>query len=271
MSTQWQEIFESITASEAKQKYCIAFTARSGSTWLENLIHQTGFLGIPQEWFNPHAARNTVQASACRDLPQYYQYLKIARKNADVFAMQLTWPQAQLVFNAGHPNLFDDIQHWFYLKRLDYVAQGVSLYKAVRSGHFHSTQNDREKKVVSYDEKMIITHTLRILAHEFMYETFFDRRGIKPEALWYEELISSTTEAVLIRFIETLQLPKSAYEHVNLCAVKSRFEKVGDEKNESMTSQFKREHPEFVSYWDQHRGKCSVEAFLEEYPHYAMA
>lgn len=271
MSTQWQEIFEGITASEAKQKYCIAFTARSGSTWLENLIHQTGFLGIPQEWFNPDAARNTVNVSTCRDLPQYYQYLKIARKNADVFAMQLTWPQAQLVFNAGYPNLFDDIQHWFYLRRLDYVAQGVSLDKAVRSGHFHSTQKDREKKVVSYDEKMIITHTLRILAHEFMYETFFNRRRIKPETLWYEELVSYTTQAVLIRFIEALQLPKSAYEHINLGTVKSRFEKVGDEQNESMINQFKREHPEFVSYWDQYRGERSVEAFLGEYPRYAIA
>jgi LPS sulfotransferase NodH len=140
MSTQWQEIFESITASEAKQKYCIAFTARSGSTWLGNLIHQTGILGIPQEWFNPGAAKNTVEASACRNIPQYYRYLKVARKNADVFAMELPWPQAQLVFDAGHPNLFDDIQHWFFLKWRDYVALVVSLYKAVGSGHFHSTQ-----------------------------------------------------------------------------------------------------------------------------------
>jgi len=271
MRTQWHDVFEAIAAGEAKHKYCIAFTARSGSTWLGNLIQRSGILGIPKEWFNPDAAQNTVQASACRDLPQYYQYLKSARKNADVFGMELTWPQAQLVFNSGYPKLFNDIQHWFYLRRKDYVAQGVSLYKAVQSGHFHSTQNGSEEEIVSYDGEMIAAYTLRILATEFNYETFFGRRRIKPEVLWYEELISSTGEAVLKRFIDVLQLPESAYKHVNLGAPKSKFKKVGNEQNELMASQFNREHAEFVAYWDQHRGKCSVEAFLKEYPQYTVA
>ena len=271
MRTQWHDVFDAIAAGEAKHKYCIAFTARSGSTWLGNLIQRSGILGIPKEWFNPDAAQNTVQASACRDLPHYYQYLKSARKSADVFGLELTWPQAQLVFNSGSPGLFDDIQHWFYLRRLNYVAQGVSLYKAVRSGQFHSTQIDTEKGLVSYDGKMIAAYTLRILATEFKYQTFFDRRRIKAETLWYEELISSTTEAVLMRFIEVLQLPESAYKHVNFGALKSKFEKVGNEENEFMESQFNREHPELVAYWDQYRGKRSVEDFLREYPHYTVA
>ncbi|MBT4522023.1 MAG: hypothetical protein HOC23_18645 [Halieaceae bacterium] len=268
MKTQWHDVFESIAASEASHRYCIGFTARSGSTWLGSLIQKSDILGIPLEWFNPDAAGKTVRGSACRDLAQYYQYLKIARTSGDVFGMELTWPQARMVFNSGYPNLFDDIQHWFYLRRRDYVAQGVSLYKAASSGHFHSVQANNKKQKVNYDGKAIAASTLRIMATEFGFDSFYSDRGFRTEELWYEDIISTTPEAILMRFIDVLQLPISAYRHVDFGALSSRFEKVGDSQNELMMSQFRREHPEFVAYWDQYRGKRSVDNFVKEYPQY---
>ena len=180
MPSKWDQVFASVPAAEAQRRYCIAFTARSGSSWLESLLTNSGILGIPQEWFNPGAAKNTVTRSGSQDLQEYYRYLKRIKRTGDVFGLELTWPQAKMVFEAGYPTLFDDIQNWFYLRRRDYIAQGVSRYKAIQSGRFHSVQTDRPTVAVEYDGAGIADSILRILSTEFEFNVYFSSTGLHP-------------------------------------------------------------------------------------------
>jgi len=98
MTQTWKFLLAKVPRTEARYRYCIAFTARSGSTWLESLLSKTQGLGLPQEWFNPVAAGRTFQRSGCVDLPAYYSYLKRVMARRDVFGLEMTWPQARQRF-----------------------------------------------------------------------------------------------------------------------------------------------------------------------------
>ena len=196
MTETWKSLLAQVPRTEASYRYCIAFTARSGSTWLESLLSKTQGLGLPQEWFNPGAAGRTFKRSGCVDLADYYKYLKRVMGRRDVFGLEMTWPQARMVLELTHPDFFADIDHWFYLRRRDYVAQGVSLYKAVATGRFHSSSTWDEPVDVAYDGWKIASCILRMLVTEHGFNTFFEARGIQPGALWYEELIARPPQEV---------------------------------------------------------------------------
>ncbi|MEJ2531297.1 MAG: Stf0 family sulfotransferase, partial [Halioglobus sp.] len=266
MTDTWKSLLAKVPKAEARYRYCIAFTARSGSTWLESLLSKTQGLGLPQEWFNPVAAGRTFQRSGCIDLPAYYSYLKRVMGRRDVFGLEMTWPQARMVLELTDPDFFADMDHWFYLRRRDYVAQGVSLYKAVTSGGFHSTSTGHGPVEVTYDGWQIASFILRLLVTEHGFNAFFEARNLKPRQLCYEELITRTPQEVVGEFADTLCLPPAARQEMRLDDLVSDFDKVGDAVNREMADRFRDEHAPFVAYWDQHREGGIVNRFLKEYP-----
>jgi LPS sulfotransferase NodH len=80
----------------------------------------------------------------------------------------------------------------FYMRRRDIVAQGVSLYRSVASGLFHSTESDLAAyarfKVVPYDETAIAKWIDDLLESERAFEAMFVRCGLAPIPLVYEDL-----------------------------------------------------------------------------------
>lgn len=270
MTQTWKSLLANVPTKEASYRYCIAFTARSGSTWLESLLSKTRGLGLPQEWFNPGAAGRTFQRSGCVDLPEYYSYLKRVMGRRDVFGLEMTWPQARMVLELTHPDFFADIDHWFYLRRRDYVAQGVSLYKAVTTGRFHSVSTGEETVNAAYDGREIASWILRLLDTEHGFNAFFDARGLEPRRLWYEELITRPPQEVVGEFADALRLPPGARKQMRLNDLVSDFNKVGDEVNRDMADRFRVEHAPLVAYWDEHREGGIVNRFLKEYPGYTV-
>jgi trehalose 2-sulfotransferase len=266
MSSPWAQLFDSLPQAAASRSYCIAFTPRSGSSWLENLLTRSGILGKPGEWLNPGAARNTAVRSGTDNLTDYYAYLKKVMRTEDVFGIEMTWPHINLALQSAHPGLFDDIRTWFFLRRRDFVAQGVSLFKAQQSGVFHSVQADRKGKPVEYDEEEIRGCVQRIMTNEFALNQFFAQRGLQPTPLWYEELVTSSAEEVVRLFGEALELAPQTYQSVPFKALKSQHTKIGDGQSESMIQQFKAENTGYVQYWEQHRGKKSHNQFLQDLP-----
>ena len=270
MTQTWKSLLAKVPRTEARYRYCIAFTARSGSTWLESLLAKTQGLGLPQEWFNPGAAARTFQRSGSIDLADYYSYLKRVMGRRDVFGLEMTWPHARMVLELTHPDFFADIDHWFYLRRRDYVAQGVSLYKAVTTGRFHSSSTWSEPAEVAYDGWQIASFILRLLVTEHGFNAFFDARGLEPRQLWYEELIARPPQDVVDEFADTLGLPPAARQQMRMDDLVSDFNKVGDAVNREMAERFRDDHAPFVAYWDQYREGGVVNRFLKEFPGYTV-
>ena len=121
---------------------------------------------------------------------------------------------------------------------------------------------------MAYDSAEILGCIQRLMTNEFAFNKFFGGRDLQPTALWYEDLVDASSEEVVKLFAETLQLPAKEYQKVHFKTLKSQHTKIGDSQSESMISQFKAEHPEYVKYWEQHRGEHSIEQFRQDIPNY---
>ena len=150
-ASQWDDLFdvtfdkkeqEDDEKEPFKKKYAIAFTPRSGSTWLGDVLLKTNRMGKPMEWFNASfpGLKKRIAEYQSNSIEDYYCAIQNDKSSKNrVFGMEITWFQAQEVFNyIGNDTIFDDIEQWFWLRRKDFLAQGVSLFKAVESGKFHS-------------------------------------------------------------------------------------------------------------------------------------
>ncbi len=267
MSNRWKEAFDAIRASTKgpDQRYFIAFTARSGSTWLCNLLSNTGVLGSPEEWFNPNAVHKVLQQSGCTNIPAFYHYLQLNQSPGGVFGSEITWQQLAQVFKLAPRNLFDDVDHWFFLRRRDYVAQAVSLFKAERSGLFHSVQHKRVPQPVVYDGQAIANAAMRSLSSETRFCEYFARQNILSTELWYEDLTSAPPADVVRLFSDTLGLGDAALDGLPDSAFKSRHSKIGDSQNDEMIVRFREENPAFIEYWDRNREQKTRADYVQEF------
>jgi LPS sulfotransferase NodH len=266
LSTHWDQLFSSIPRGTANRLYCIAFTPRSGSTWLGDLLTKSGIVGIPQEWFNPDLAKTRAQQSGSTNLQGYYSYLKRVMRTKEVFGLEMTWPQLDIVLQSEGAIQFEDIQSWFFLRRKDFVAQAVSLYKAEMTGRFHSIQDIKPTAPVEYNAQRISKNVQRIMAHEFAYSLFFQRRKIAPVELWHEELIALPPADVLKLFTEVLESSAEDIARVNIETLASVHEKIGDEDSGKLIHQFKTDYPGIIQYWERNRGARSIKSFRREHP-----
>ena len=263
MMSTWSEMFaparragsEKVFEGEPATRYCIAFTPRSGSTWLGDVLTQSAMLGIPKEWFNTGAAAVTIRQSGCADIEQYYRFLKARRSRRGVFGLELTWPQFRgVVEESGNRHFLDDIPNWFYLRRRDYVAQAVSLFKAIRSGVYHSTGGDRRADEVTYDGKEIDNLVTRIMRQERAWKTLFDELGSPPRNLWYEEIIQIPLEELLHEFCGQLGIEVSG-QPTHSRQITPTFQKRGDRASASMCERYRQEYAHTVAKWEAHRNE----------------
>jgi trehalose 2-sulfotransferase len=270
MATVWDEIFTSAANKEAKKRYAIAFTPRSGSTMLGDILCRSEVLGLPKEWFNPALRRRLIETSGCRNLNQYYRHLKTVHNAGEVFGVELAWNHAELVFETANPNFFDDIDSWFFLRRRDYVAQGVSLHKALQSGVYHSIQEKNPRRQASYNGIQIMKMILRIFRQEAGFEGYFGKSGREVNPLWYEEITAQPPQQVLATFARTLALPPNTIAELESGSIESEHRKLSDAKSEVMVRRFREEYPEFIDYWDKNRGISTVREFIENNPQYDL-
>ena len=268
MTTYWDQLFATVPRKTASRCYCIVFTPRSGSTWLGDLLSNSGYLGRPQEWFNPDPARKTALESEADDLNAYYLYLKQAQRTGDVFGLEITWPQMDIVLQSVNPVRFEDMRVWAFLRRRDFVAQAVSLFKAESTGRFHSVQGGEEGPAPDYAPLEIARNVRRLMAQEFACEHFFKSRKIEAIELWYEDLLGLEPEQVLGLFSSALALPEDVLKATEASAPLSRYRKMGGADNELMAARFRRDYAEPMKYWEEYRGSRSVKSFLQEFPDY---
>lgn len=181
--------------------YAILFTARSGSTFLTHELQQTKVLSTPEEWFN-WGNISAITNEGCG--PKDY-ILKTVKENASpngVFGMELTWHQLNNL-NEIVPiqEIFSHKIKWFFLRRRNIIAQGISHYIAADTGIYHSYQipgdSDGKKRSVEYNEKEIKRHISDLITQETMASGWMKSQNISPVNLYYEDSISDSLSTSL--------------------------------------------------------------------------
>lgn len=252
----------------ADKVYCITFTPRSGSTWLGDILTRSGLLGDPKEYFNQEAARFAITHSACTNLQGYYNYLKTVHQTKCVFGYEVAFQHIAKLIDEGYGDIFEDVDNWFLLRRRDYVAQAVSLYRASISGVFHSYQRNGPVPKAPYDGDRIARFALGALASEYNLRQFFETRAITPRELWYEELVAQSPGDILRIFTGPLGLGPEGVQEQETVEIQTSFEKLADDHSESLIQRFKQENPEFISFWDEGRGHRTIPEFMIAHPSY---
>ncbi len=262
-------MFRLAAEREADRLYAIAFTPRSGSTLLADILSRSELVGNPREWFNPALRQRLVINSASRDLEQYYRYLKTNFRSRRVFGVELAWAHLRLLQTSGAPHLLDDIKHWSFLRRRDLTAQAVSLYKAQCSGTYHSIQGVSPALDVAYDAHAIASWILRLVQQEFGFLRFFDDRNLNVRELWYEELSKEPPTHIVRQWCQAIDLHPDIYAKIDESVLATEHRKLADARSGEMIEQFRAEHAGLLDYWGQYRGRHSVAQFLRTFPGYA--
>jgi trehalose 2-sulfotransferase len=195
--------------------YWICMVPRCGSTYLSQLLIRTGVLGRPQEYLNIEGVyRREARAAG------FESYLRQVRVDAatsnGVHGMKVTFDHiAHLIQRDLFPLPSD---RYVYLTREDVLMQGISFYRAVRSGVW-TEPSARTPRPVEYDAEAIWEHVDMLVRMMSQWERLFAWYGIQPLRLTYEELVSSPAEAVRAIAelmgveIEMSQIPTTAGFH----------------------------------------------------------
>ncbi|MCH2394345.1 Stf0 family sulfotransferase [Oceanibaculum sp.] len=238
-----------------KKEYCIYFTPRSGSTWLTEMLHSTGVMGYPEEWFNPENIPEMLKETKSSSIDHYINSIRRTKKSTDgTFGFEITFFQMKLIAdNIDFLGSFSKRIVPFYLTRSDFVAQAVSLYKAVSTGYFHSTQTYNAKNEVKYNGNEIKKWILHIMQQEWGFEQHFEKSKKKPFRITYEEMTACPESVVgnIYYYVHKKIMPDTM-------SVKSEYKPISNRLSEKMAKKFREENEEFVRHWSLCRGKTKV-------------
>jgi LPS sulfotransferase NodH len=205
---------------QPKMPYLIAFTPRSGSSYLCDVLRQCRLMGRPDEYlstiFLPRL-RQRLAPAYCAD--EYLDLLlRATRSGSGISGLKATWCQfrdfSQLLRKPKELPAF----RFIYLTRRNLAAQAVSLYRATQSGIFHTNvpiheQDARTLEELPYDFEKIDYWHRHILAQEQGWRSYFNAQRIFPLSITYED-IEEDVIATAQRMAYFLERPKAAQRAV---------------------------------------------------------
>jgi len=224
------------------KQYVILFTPRSGSTWVTDTCAATNKLGIPGEYLNPSFIPSEVQSLNTKSTDDFLKILRHRKKSSNgVFGIQIRAFEIELFDHAAYHDAFGPETTYFFLWRRNLVAQAISLYKAVKSGYYHSTSSKKDTvPTIPYNRDEIMHWIRHILNIENNNYDFCKANGYKPYELIYEDIAGQSKKLVStlshILGVDDVELPE------NSVAPK----KIGDSWNLSTEEQFRAENPDFI-------------------------
>jgi trehalose 2-sulfotransferase len=203
--------------------YSIAFSMRSGSTWLCEMLAQLG-LGRPTEYFQYPYEKN-VHFQAIEEIDEIGQIVSLLGRNSvgGIFASKMTHDHRARLEETLRRNIRDyngiestfPNHKWIYLRRRQLVAQAISLYLAETSGNWGATGTSTSPggySEISYDFPAILANVMILAAHHVNWECNFSVRRREILEIYYEDL-AATPHSVLDTIFNHLHLEGSGVDH----------------------------------------------------------
>ena len=183
---------EQDTLTTVKRSYTIAFTMRSGSNEICNLLGRNG-LGSPSEFFQkPIPGEPSFVLDGFSRIVSRYQVRGIfGSKMAQEHRAGL---DAQLR-NAipGYTRLDDVLPNhkWVWLSRRDKIMQAISWCRAETSNRWAArSAGEGKSSDYSYDYLHILSRVMLIHASEQGWEAYFQQNEIEPYRVVYEDFFA---------------------------------------------------------------------------------
>lgn len=177
-----------------ERSYTIAFTPRSGSNALCELLARNG-MGAPSEWFQ----RPPISQLGKSGISVFVSVVN-EHQSHNTFACKLGHDHRARLDEylrchlPGYRRL-DDIlpaHRWVWLLRRDKILQAISLCRAETSGGWSATEPGKQVAGdFEYDFFHILSRLMIIHAGECAWKVYFEEYGIEPFILVYEDFFQN--------------------------------------------------------------------------------
>ncbi len=254
-------------AREPTQSYIIWFSQRVGSTMLTQALEDTGIAGRPREWLEAGNAPGLLAKYGVKDAFELRQLLweKAATPSGvmgtkygmtdglhrEVTALFSTLipgepdPDGRRAWSAVYPRC----RHVF-LTRRNKLRLAVSWWRAIRANEWHRPTRPETvlqegpwippprvpaaELIDQYDREAIASLLLGANQREADMQELFDRWGVVPHTVVYEDLIASY-EPTIRTLLDYLQIP--GRETITIPA--PAFERLADQVSEAWYQRFR--------------------------------
>jgi trehalose 2-sulfotransferase len=219
------------------RSYTIAFTMRSGSTEICNLLARNR-LGYPNEWFQkplPAAEDRPPLDSFAAVVSQYQVEGIFGSKMSPNHRAALDEHLRSAV--PGYRQLDDLLpgHRWVWLVRKNKILQAISYCRAEHSNQWASTQSDGTKAGdFPYDFFHILSRLMILQAGDLIWEIYFRERGIEPLIVVYETFFEDLDQQ-LPRLIDFLGGLPAGRTSVDTCTT---YEPQRDEQSSLLRQRF---------------------------------
>jgi trehalose 2-sulfotransferase len=227
--------------SPARLRYMIAFTPRSGSTYLCDLIAKTKLMGRPAEYMNRDFLPGYLSKVHALTPDEYLMNVLRHYRSGRVAGVKATWFQFrnwQSIMEK--PEILADFKFIFLFRR-DWAEQAVSLHRATKSKVFDTkkySEDDMRARMqeLVYDFKKIDYWARHIQLQEIGWRNFFAANSLFPLVITYEE-IDQDARTVLERIASYLKI-RIDFSEFNLSSV---YEKLADRESVEWAARYRLE------------------------------
>lgn len=234
--------------------YVVCTSPRCGSTLLTEALAGTRVAGQPDEFFDVHEdleamIRKRFDAENAAIEEYLTRILREAKTPNGVFGWKAHWHQfehfwrrllgvplddpivSRGVFARVFPNL-----RYIWLRRRDRLRQAVSYTRAIQTDVWRSyvDRPDQPKAAVAFDKASVDKRLDEIDRMEASWERFFQRNGIEPYVVWYEDFVADYQNTLhgVLRHLEVRLPPGFAFPP-------PRLQKQADEGTERWIEQYR--------------------------------
>jgi LPS sulfotransferase NodH len=228
----------------ADRSFLVFFTPRSGSSWLTKIVSATKSLGFLEEYINPDFLPDVARQMHATDQATLLAMLKRwAKTKNGVFSIEVRAVDVDLFGEEEFFEAFSPSTVTFFLWRDNIVAQGISLYRAVTTKRYHST--DAPAASPAYDAEAIAGWMRHIVEIENENLTLLQRRGLHARFLRYEDIVRDRA-TTLATFSDAVRVDLTPEQFE--AGQEQDLHKIADEWNYSAEQQFRQERRDFI--WD---------------------
>jgi LPS sulfotransferase NodH len=193
--------------------YLLCGTPRTGSTLLCDLLTSTGVAGRPESYFrepDEHEWARRLGAPVAGDGSFDYRAFVRAAKSAGstpngVFAARVMWGTMHRIVGGLDPFpptrieldiLIDSFGQLLlvHVQRDDVVGQAVSWVRAEQTGYWQEGDRSSAEPRLDFDQIDELVRTNR--EHNAAWKTWFQRQGIEPYFVRYEDVVADPRDAV---------------------------------------------------------------------------
>jgi trehalose 2-sulfotransferase len=235
--------------------FFVCATPRSGSSLLSEALEVTMIAGRPREYFEPAYEQDWFARLGIAADTQYVEkFLAAGTTPNGVFGAKVHWHQfmhlrAKLrLIQGGVASDLELLRRTFpnlkyvFLTRRDKVLQAVSYVKALRTDLWHSLNPDAEgtratpapAPTPSFDVAEIDRWVTRFMEDETRWHRYFERAGIEPLEVVYEEFLE-TYESTVLAILHHLDIPIPQGMNV----APPRLRKLGNELSEEWARRYR--------------------------------